>query len=576
MENGVAILWKSYLQLFAKSTCKKHTGVLDISYKIMEEYKACSKHNVYKLSVIAKQHLKELSNIKGNGNYNNIGIVFAEYSTNVDKVNLYYLGSKDEFKVVTKKIEKNQTAIYCDGIKTKECFDTAYKYLSENPEINYVYKNTFNEMSFEGIGGNLFAYQINRNGIKQVINSKIKEKENMRFLKIVNDKAAVVLNAVVAQQLYGKLVGSNKLIITNVNDNGESSFLVDKDHMQAVNMDLALENKAHVNRIYLNPDQGFKIQKKNSGTWEDQLWEDTDGNVYAKSFHVINTHSTLDDDGLVIDNGYIKINNQTGDTVFNVDTNGDVNALGRFQVFRHDGSNKVILADLYKDLNKGGKLAINEWYGKKDAFIGSSPNDKYIGGFLKLYNEGEDKPRIEMGIFHDDDAGTINLSDVSNTPKVHISAKDGINNHGVISLFGEDKNVKLMLKARSDTDNMSNTLSGDRKTGGYIEFNSYDNSTKYFITANNENNFGLYDTLRSAFEINHNNDSVSVGHQANEILTLAKGVITLGFSTVEHEYDLTKPYLRMTETGLILGMGDNKLSITSSGVKLDGTRIDLN
>ena len=24
MENGVAILWKNYLQLFAKSTCKKH------------------------------------------------------------------------------------------------------------------------------------------------------------------------------------------------------------------------------------------------------------------------------------------------------------------------------------------------------------------------------------------------------------------------------------------------------------------------------------------------------------------------------------------------------------------------
>lgn len=387
---------------------------------------------------------------------------------------------------------------------------------------------------------------------------------------------AITADGIAAKQLYGKVIGSNKLIITNVNDNGESSFLVDKNHMEAVNMDLALENKTNVNRIYMNPDQGFKIQKKISGAWEDQLWQDPDGNVYAKSFHVINTHSTLDDDGLVIDNGYIKINNQTGDTVFNVDTNGDVNALGRFQVFRYDGKDKVILADLYKDQDKGGKLAINEWYGKKDVFIGSSPDDKYIGGFLKLYNEGEDKPRIEMGIFHDDDAGTINLSDASNTPKVHISAKDGLNNHGIISLLGEDKNPKLILKARSDTDNMSNTLSGDRKTGGYIEFNSYDNSTKYFITANNENNFGLYDTLRSAFEINHNNNSVSVGHQANEILTLANGVITLGFSTVEHEYDLAKPYLRMTETGLILGMGDNKLSITSSGVKLDGTRLDLN
>ena len=30
MENGVAILWKNYLQLFSKSTCKKQVGVLKL------------------------------------------------------------------------------------------------------------------------------------------------------------------------------------------------------------------------------------------------------------------------------------------------------------------------------------------------------------------------------------------------------------------------------------------------------------------------------------------------------------------------------------------------------------------
>lgn len=387
---------------------------------------------------------------------------------------------------------------------------------------------------------------------------------------------AITADGICAPALYGKIIGSNKLIITNMNDSGQSSFLVDGNHMQAVNMDLALENAIHTNRIYMNPDQGFKIQKKNGSSWDNQLWLDTSGNVYAKSFHIINNHSVLDDNGLVIDNGYIKVNNQYGDNVFNVDTNGDVNAIGRFQVIRYNGSSKVILADLYKDERKGGKLEINNWNGQINSFIGS-PLDptKYSGGSIKLYNDDINKERVEISILSRDDAGSINLKDTTSSTKVHLSAKDGANNHGVISLFGEDQNSKLVLKARSDTDNMSGIISGDRQTGGYIEFTSYDNSTNYFITANNENNFGMYDNARSAFEINHSADSVIVSHKATETLTLSNNNIMMGFIN-SSGYDTTKPYLNITNSGITLGMGNNTIQVTSSGIKLNGTRIDLN
>jgi len=37
MENGVAILWKSYLQLFVKRSCKKHQRMMNMLQEYIEE-----------------------------------------------------------------------------------------------------------------------------------------------------------------------------------------------------------------------------------------------------------------------------------------------------------------------------------------------------------------------------------------------------------------------------------------------------------------------------------------------------------------------------------------------------------
>ncbi|WP_454052449.1 hypothetical protein [Clostridium sp. Marseille-Q7071] len=64
--------------------------------------------------------------------------------------------------------------------------------------------------------------------------------------------------------------------------------------------------------------------------------------------------------------------------------------------------------DMYKDNSKGGKLLINDWNGKNNVFLGSSPNAQYNGGFLKLYNNHAEELQ-ELGVFTGDDAGTSNF-----------------------------------------------------------------------------------------------------------------------------------------------------------------------
>lgn len=79
----------------------------------------------------------------------------------------------------------------------------------------------------------------------------------------------------VGSNIFGKIIGSSKLIITNSNN----SFVVDGDGMSAYNMSLTLNKSDGKSRIVLNPNDGIKIQAKENGIWNDKLYEDEYGNI---------------------------------------------------------------------------------------------------------------------------------------------------------------------------------------------------------------------------------------------------------------------------------------------------------
>ncbi len=82
---------------------------------------------------------------------------------------------------------------------------------------------------------------------------------------------------VVADALIGGLVATEKLVISNENNN----FILDKDGATLVNASFTLTNNK--NKILLNPEDGLKIQTKVGELWEDRFYADVNGDIVAKS-----------------------------------------------------------------------------------------------------------------------------------------------------------------------------------------------------------------------------------------------------------------------------------------------------
>ena len=82
---------------------------------------------------------------------------------------------------------------------------------------------------------------------------------------------------VVADAIVGELIAGSQLTIRDAN----SSFVIDGGGVNLENAPFTVYNST--SRILINPDDGFKIQKKNGNVWDTVLSEDNSGNIIANS-----------------------------------------------------------------------------------------------------------------------------------------------------------------------------------------------------------------------------------------------------------------------------------------------------
>jgi len=82
---------------------------------------------------------------------------------------------------------------------------------------------------------------------------------------------------VVAEALVGELIAGSQIVIRDAN----STFKIDAAGASLENAPFMVYNST--SRILINPDDGFKIQKKNGSVWDDVLSEDNSGNIVANS-----------------------------------------------------------------------------------------------------------------------------------------------------------------------------------------------------------------------------------------------------------------------------------------------------
>jgi len=79
----------------------------------------------------------------------------------------------------------------------------------------------------------------------------------------------------VADTVVGTLLAGNALTITNE----DSSFTVDNTGVTIIDGDFSILATDNKSRIFMNTDDGIKIQSNISGTWEDKFVVDATGNI---------------------------------------------------------------------------------------------------------------------------------------------------------------------------------------------------------------------------------------------------------------------------------------------------------
>lgn len=108
---------------------------------------------------------------------------------------------------------------------------------------------------------------------------------------------------IAADLITGKILAGNQLTITNENN----SFTVNDSGATLKDASLTLTLESGNCRIIQNPEDGFKIQKKEENTWKDQLYADSNGNLHMVG--QINIASNSNIGGLKITENSIKSSN---------------------------------------------------------------------------------------------------------------------------------------------------------------------------------------------------------------------------------------------------------------------------
>jgi hypothetical protein len=208
-------------------------------------------------------YLKNLSLVKHN-EFFNIEIIICLSDTLIPRI--FQLSEYNDFDIVEHFASDKLTKIITGGIKTKESADLLEKYYNTTNDVKEIFKNAFDELSYESIGGTLELWECSSE-IRKIYEHPIKEK-NIQYLQT---------HFIAADMVVGRLLAGNELIITNES----SSFYVSGSHVSIIDADLSLYGEQIPTRILLDPNVGIEISKKNqtSGSYSPNFYVDTDGNI---------------------------------------------------------------------------------------------------------------------------------------------------------------------------------------------------------------------------------------------------------------------------------------------------------
>lgn len=290
------------------------SGELDYCYRLMKAYRFQKDRNIDSLrSLIYQSYINEA-----------IDIVIAEYvgeQTRVTQLSPY----NDFNPVVVTDLPVGAVSIISAGIRTKEAHEISYKYLMQGNTLENIYKDTYNQISFEGIGGMLYVYRVSKNGVQLHLTHQVVEPNDIRIFSI--DKLKDFYHkqhCIVGERIYGKVFMGTNLALEDEDGvlkfQGSKGEIFDRNGRLVTKLGLVNENPDvfglwsfnDITRVKMDDREGFVIDRATTDTknhtdgWEKIMWANPrDGTLY--------THD------LVAEN--VKIVNDIGKTILDAENN---------------------------------------------------------------------------------------------------------------------------------------------------------------------------------------------------------------------------------------------------------------
>ncbi len=183
------------------------TGHLDFSYSLMDKFSK-SDMKIDTLQRIAKDNF-----LKTYGNDFTLGKLDIMIGTFLDdgKSVVYQISPYEQFEIIMHRIPTPmQFGFWSGGIMVDKALEIAYAEFSRTMNIIPTFQKTYDDISFEGVGGDLIIYNINSAGVRKLYQSPIKEKDikhldyNDIIKRFLGNESVQLINANVVRGLLGE------------------------------------------------------------------------------------------------------------------------------------------------------------------------------------------------------------------------------------------------------------------------------------------------------------------------------------------------------------------------------------
>lgn len=204
------------------------SGILKSSYNVFNVLMNCFNSSEVDIDYLSK-FLQNCIGSQKDSKVFDVGVVVGRVKNGQSVV--WDFSQTNNFEPVPHYGDEKGTQVWCAGIKVEEALKQATKYTVDKLSVTDIFKNTFEDVSYEGIGGYLTIFQADTNKTKMIYRESIKEKNVKWFnslgsiMKTQSDDA----HAVIADVICGELVMSEKLKVQNASGN----FTITDDGLEA-------------------------------------------------------------------------------------------------------------------------------------------------------------------------------------------------------------------------------------------------------------------------------------------------------------------------------------------------------